>query len=126
MAGEPQRAPRREEPPPKIPGYELLGFIGRGSSGAVYRARQLAVDREVAIKILHPHLARESRVVRRLQREARTTARLAHPHIVSAVDMGEIEGRWWFAMEFVDGPSLAQRLRSEGRIREREDRKSVV
>ena len=120
MAGEPQRAPRREEPPPKIPGYELLGFIGRGSSGAVYRARQLAVDREVAIKILHPHLARESRVVRRLQREARTTARLAHPHIVSAVDMGEIEGRWWFAMEFVDGPSLAQRLRSEGRIRERE------
>ncbi|NOT29741.1 MAG: serine/threonine protein kinase, partial [Planctomycetes bacterium] len=120
MAGEPQRAPRRDETPPSIPGYELLGFIGRGSSGAVYRARQQAVDREVAIKILHPHLVRESRVVRRLQREARTTARLAHPHIVSAVDMGEIQGRWWFAMEFVDGPSLAQRLRAEGRLRERE------
>src|SRR5262245_59961535 len=120
MAGEPQRALRKDEPPPNIPGYELSGFIGRGASGVVYRARQLAVDREVAIKILHPHLAHESRVVRRLQREARTTARLAHPHIVSAVDMGEIEGRWWFAMEFVDGPSLAQRLRAEGRIRERE------
>lgn len=120
MAGEPQRAPRREEPPPAIPGYEISGFIGRGSSGAVYRARQLAVDREVAIKILHPHVARDSRVVRRLQREARTTARLAHPHIVSAVDMGEIDGRWWYAMELVDGPSLAQRLRAEGRIRERE------
>src|SRR6185436_5313535 len=120
MAGEPQRAPRREDVPPSIPGYELQGFIGRGSSGAVYRARQLAVDREVAIKILHPHLARESRVVRRLQREARTTARLAHPHIVSAVDMGETDGRWWYAMELVDGPSLAQRLRSEGRVRERE------
>ena len=120
MVGEPQRVPRREEVPPNIPGYEILGFVGRGSSGAVYRARQLAVDREVAIKILHPHLARESRIVRRLQREARTTARLAHPHIVSAVDMGEIDGRWWFAMEFVDGPSLAQRLRAEGRIRERE------
>src|SRR6185503_3808028 len=120
MPGEPIRVPRREETPPSIPGYELLGFIGRGSSGAVYRARQLAVDREVAIKILHPHLARESRVVRRLQREARTTARLAHPHIVSAVDMGETDGRWWYAMEFVDGPSLAQRLRSEGRIDERE------
>jgi serine/threonine-protein kinase len=120
MAGDPQRALRREEAPPSIPGYEILGSIGRGSSGAVYRARQLAVDREVAIKILHPHLAQESRIVRRLQREARTTARLAHPHIVSAVDMGETEGRWWYAMEFVDGPSLAQRLRSEGRIRERE------
>ncbi len=120
MAADPQRAPRREDPPPAIPGYELSGFIGRGSSGAVYRARQQAVDREVAIKILHPHMARDSRVVRRLQREARTTARLAHPHIVSAVDMGEVDGRWWYAMEFVDGPSLAQRLRAEGRIRERE------
>jgi serine/threonine-protein kinase len=121
MPGEPQRLPRREDPPPTIPGYELGAFIGRGSSGAVYRARQLAIDREVAIKILHPHVARESRVVRRLQREARTTARLAHPHIVSAVDMGETpDGRWWYAMEFVDGPSLGQRLRSEGRIRERE------
>src|SRR5262245_48041187 len=120
MTGEPQRALRKDEPPPNIPGYELSGFIGRGASGVVYRARQLAVDREVAIKILHPHLARESRIVRRLQREARTTARLAHPHIVSAVDMGETDGRWWYAMEFVDGPSLAQRLRAEGRIRERE------
>jgi len=117
---EPQRAPRRDEQPPTIPGYEILAFIGRGSSGVVYRARQLAVDREVAIKILHAHLARESRIVRRLQREARTTARLAHPHIVSAVDMGQADGRWWYAMEFVDGPSLAQRLRAEGRLRERE------
>src|SRR5688572_3744733 len=120
MAGDPLRAVRKEEPLPQIPGYEIASFVGRGSSGVVYRARQLAVDREVAIKILHPHLARESRIVRRLQREARTTARLAHPHIVSAVDMGETDGRWWYAMEFVDGPSLAQRLRSEGRIRERE------
>src|SRR5688572_15554248 len=120
MAGDPLRAVRKEEPLPQIPGYEIASFVGRGSSGVVYRARQLAVDREVAIKILHPHLARESRIVRRLQREARTTARLAHPHIVSAVDMGETDGRWWYAMEFVDGPSLAQRLRAEGRIRERE------
>jgi len=120
MAADPQKVPRREEVPPAIPGYELLGFVGRGASGSVYRARQLAVDREVALKILHPHLAAESRVVRRLQREARTTARLAHPHIVSAVDMGQVDGRWWFAMEFVDGPSLAQRLRAEGRLRERE------
>src|SRR5262245_1536832 len=117
--GEP-RIVRREETPPVIPGYELSQLIGRGASGVVYRARQQAVDREVAIKILHAHLAGDARVVRRLQREARTTARLAHPHIVSAVDMGETDGRSWYAMEYVDGPSLGQRLRSEGRIRERE------
>ena len=111
---------RREDPPPEVPGYEVLAPIGRGASGVVYRARSKAVDREVAIKVLHAHLSHESRLVRRLQREARTTARLAHPHIVSAVDMGEVEGRWWYAMEFVDGPSLAQRLKAEGRIRERE------
>jgi tRNA A-37 threonylcarbamoyl transferase component Bud32 len=109
-----------EEVPPPIEGYEILAPIGRGASGTVYRARSQAVDREVAIKVLHAHHRPDSRVVRRLQREARTTARLAHPHIVSAVDMGETAGRWWYAMEFVDGRSLAERLRAEGRIRERE------
>jgi len=120
MPGELERAPRRDDLPPSIAGYEILEHLGRGSSGVVYRARSTAVDREVAIKILHGHLAGDSRVARRLQREARTTARLAHPHIVSAVDMGLHEGRAWYAMEFVDGPSLAQRLRAEGKIRERE------
>ncbi len=120
MAEPLQRGPRPEELWPTIEGYEISEVIGRGSSGVVYRARQLSVEREVAIKIVHERLAHEPRVVRRLQREARTTARLAHPHIVSAVDMGETSGRWWYAMEYVDGPSLAERLRAEGKIRERE------
>ena len=113
-------APRRGGSRPRIPGYRLENVIGRGSTGVVYRATQLAVDREVALKVLHPELAAKKRTVHRLQREARTTARLAHPHIVSAIDMGEVGGRWWYAMELVDGPSLALRLRQEGRIRERE------
>jgi len=103
-----------------IPGYRIEGVIGRGSTGTVYRARQETVDRVVALKVLHAELTSRPRMVRRLQREARTTARLAHPHIVSAIDMGRTGDRWWFAMELVDGPSLALKLRQEGRLNERE------
>ena len=118
MSPELQRVPRA----PAIPGYEIGELIGRGATGLVYRARQLAVDREVALKVLHAELSSRPRVVSRLQREARTTARLAHPNIISAIDMGSTAaGQWWYAMEYVDGPSLAQRLRQEGRIRERHE-----
>jgi tRNA A-37 threonylcarbamoyl transferase component Bud32 len=110
----------QSSPFPEIPGYEIESVIGRGATGVVYRARQLAVDREVALKVIHRELSAKSRTIQRLQREARTTARLAHPHIVSAIDMGETHGLWWFAMELVDGPSLALRLRQEGRLSERE------
>jgi hypothetical protein len=105
---------------PRIPGYRIEGLIGRGSTGTVYRAVQLAVEREVALKVLHPELAQRPHVVQRLQREARTMARLAHPHVVGAIDMGQVEGRWWFAMELVDGPTLAQHLRANGPLSERE------
>src|SRR5262245_49824197 len=76
---------------PQIPGYKLEAVIGRGSTGVVYRARQLAVDRLVALKVLHRELAGRGQAIRRLQREARTTARLSHPTIVSAIDMGETQ-----------------------------------
>ncbi len=110
----------RDDHRPEIAGYELSEVIGRGAAGVVYRARQTAVDREVALKVLHAHLKDNPRLVRRMQREARTTARLAHPNLVSAVDLGDVDGRFWFAMEYVDGPSLHLRLRQEGRLKERE------
>jgi len=110
----------RSRSAPRIPGYEIEGEIGRGATGVVWRARQIAVDREVALKVIHADLVAKPRTIQRLQREARTTARLAHPHIVTAIDMGETAGQWWFAMELVDGPSLALRLRQEGRLSERE------
>ena len=105
---------------PVIPGYRVESVIGRGSTGTVYRAWQLAVEREVALKVLHVELSGKPRVIQRLQREARTLARLAHPHIVGAIDMGRAGDRWWFAMELVDGPSLEERLRTDGRLTERE------
>ncbi|MCC6405680.1 MAG: serine/threonine protein kinase [Planctomycetes bacterium] len=124
MNFEPQ--PRPREPLPEIPGYRIEGMIGRGSTGVVYRARQLAVDRAVALKVLHPELAGKGNAIRRLQREARTTARLTHPTIVSAIDMGETRGRWWYAMELVEGESLAERLRTKGKLSERETLRLLI
>ena len=104
----------------KIPGYRIEGVLGRGATGIVYSAVQLAVDRPVAIKVLHADLVGTGRAIRRLQREARTAARLAHPGIISAIDMGERDGRWWYAMELVEGISLAERLAERGPLTERE------
>ncbi len=104
---------------PRIPGYRIEAVLGRGATGVVYRARQLSVDRVVALKVLHRELVGARRAEQRLQREARTTARLAHPNIISAIDMGEVGGVWWYAMEIVDGVSLQDRLR-EGPLSERE------
>ncbi|MBL8859673.1 MAG: serine/threonine protein kinase [Planctomycetes bacterium] len=104
---------------PKVPGYRIEGVLGRGATGTVYRARQMSVDREVALKVLHPELVGAKGAERRLQREARATARLAHPHIISAFDMGVVDGMWWYAMELVDGVSLAEKIR-ERTLTERE------
>jgi len=93
--------------------------LGRGATGVVYRARQISVDRVVALKVLHKELVGARRAEQRLQREARTTARLAHPNIISAIDMGEVGGVWWYAMELVDGVSLQDRVK-EGALTERE------
>lgn len=121
-----EHQPRPRESLPEIPGYRIEDVIGRGSTGVVYRARQLAVDRAVALKVLHPELAGKGNAIRRLQREARTTARLTHPSIVSAIDMGETRGRWWYAMELVEGESLAERLRTKGKLSERETLRLVI
>ncbi|MDZ4774868.1 MAG: serine/threonine-protein kinase [Planctomycetota bacterium] len=104
---------------PRVPGYRIEGVLGRGATGTVYRARQASVDREVALKVLHPELVGAKGAERRLQREARATARLAHPHIISAFDMGEVDGMWWYAMELVDGVSLLEKIR-ERPLNERE------
>ena len=76
---------------PDIPGFVITGLLGRGATGVVYRARQEAVDREVALKALHRELVTNVRAVKRLKREARLAAQLAHPSIISAIDMGEVE-----------------------------------
>jgi len=106
--------------PPEIPGYRIEGVIGRGATGIVFRARQEAVDRSIALKVLHSEHTTNERSVRRLKREARLAAKLAHPSIISAIDMGEVDGRWWYAMELVEGVSLSRRIAERGSLTERE------
>ncbi len=92
--------------------YELIAEVGRGGMGVVYRARQIDLDRIVAIKmILSSHLASADQVDR-FYAEARAAARLRHPNIVGMYEVGEHRGQHFFAMEFVDGPSLAQKLKA--------------
>jgi len=90
--------------------YELLEEIGRGGMGVVYRARQKGLDRTVAVKmILAGHLASPEHV-RRFQAEAKAAARLRHANIVEIHEVGQLHGRHFFAMEYIDGISLAQRI----------------
>jgi serine/threonine-protein kinase len=100
--------------------YELEREIGRGGMGIVYLARDARLDRRVAIKTLPPHLANDPVVRERFLREARTAARLSHPNIVPIHRADEIGGHVFFVMGFVDGESLAQRIRRLGPLDPRE------
>jgi serine/threonine-protein kinase len=90
--------------------YEVEREIGRGGMGVVYLARDLRLDRMVAIKTLPPSLASDQTVRERFLREARTAARLSHPNIVPVHRADEVGGQVFFVMGFVDGDSLAGRL----------------
>ncbi|MFP4058666.1 MAG: protein kinase domain-containing protein [Candidatus Brocadiia bacterium] len=100
----------------RLAGFELLGPLGRGGMGAVFKARQVAMDRLVALKVLPAKLAGDEAFVSRFVREARAAARLRHPHVVQAYDAGEAEGHYYFAMEYVDGESLEDILVRDGAL----------
>jgi Protein kinase domain len=95
---------------PEVPGYEILGELGRGGMGVVYRAKQLRLKRTVALKMIlaGEHASPESSV--RFLAEAETVARLQHPNIVQIFQIGEHNGRPYFELELVEGGSLADRL----------------
>ena len=87
--------------------YEVLDEIGAGGFAVVYRAWDPGLDREVAIKALRPHAAADPEVRQRFLAEARAVARLRHPNIVTVHDVGEANDRPFFAMEMIEGPTLA-------------------
>jgi serine/threonine-protein kinase len=101
-----------------IDGFELMEQVGRGGMGAVYRAIQINMGRTVALKLMRPRLARDSRYLERFLREARACAQLSHPNIVQAIDAGRDKGYYYFAMEFVDGDSLRRLIARDGRLPE--------
>ena len=101
-----------------FPQLEILAFIGRGGMGAVYKARQPALDRMVALKILASRHT-EPGFAERFGREARALAKLSHPNIVAVHEFGQVEGWHFFIMEYVDGVNLRQ-LERAGRLSARE------
>lgn len=94
--------------------YELLNLLGAGGFGRVYRVRDLHLEREVALKVLHPQLTQDPAVVERFRREAQLAARLNHTNIVRIYDIGGRSGLIWYTMELVNGPSLAQLVERDG------------
>ena len=103
-------APQQQDLPCDFGPYELLEEIGRGGMGVVYKARQKALDRTVAVKmILASHLASPEHI-RRFQVEAWAAARLRHSNITQIHDVGQHHGQHYFTMEYVEGKSLAQRI----------------
>jgi predicted Ser/Thr protein kinase len=115
----PFRAPAPGQLAPHFPQLEVLELIGQGGMGAVYKARQPALDRFVALKILRPRGDGDPAFAERFAREARALARLSHPHIVGVHDFGEAGGFHFLLMEFVDGTSLRQAMQA-GRMTPRE------
>jgi WD40 repeat protein/DNA-binding SARP family transcriptional activator len=95
-------------------GYRLLELLGEGAFGAVHRAFQPEVGREVAVKIVHPRVANDPEFIRRFAAEAQLVARLEHPHIVPVYDYWREPGGAYLVMRYLRGGSLRQRLAAEG------------
>lgn len=100
-----------------IGGFEVLGKLGAGGMGTVYRARQVSLGRLVALKILPPQFIEDAVSVARFQREARVAAGLRHANLVQVYAAGEAEGCHYIAMELIDGEDLGKRLKRTGALR---------
>jgi serine/threonine protein kinase len=111
--------PAPAELAPMFPQLEVMGLIGQGGMGAVYKARQKELDRVVALKILPPDIGQDAAFAERFTREAKALARLDHPGIVTIHDFGRATGLYFFVMEYVDGVNLQQLLHG-GRVSARE------
>src|SRR5512134_3885038 len=94
----------------RLGSFEVLGPLGAGGMGEVYRARDGRLGREVALKVLPESLSSDRDRLRRFEQEARSASALNHPNIVTIYDVGQTNGVSWIAMELVEGASLRQLL----------------
>ena len=101
---------------PSFEGYDEVAPLGHGGMATVWRARQVALDRLVAIKVLDPDQCKDDEDIDRFQSEARAAARMSHPGIVQVYDAFYRDGRFCFVMEYVDGETVGERIRARGRL----------
>ncbi len=109
----------------KIPGYKILGKLGAGAMAIVYKARQLSLNRIVAIKILPKRFSENPEYVERFYKEGQAAGRLNHPNIVQAIDVGEAGGYHYFVMEYVEGKTIADDL-MEGNVFEEAEALDII
>ena len=102
----------------KLPNFEVLGLLGRGGMASVWKARQISLDRYVAVKILSSSFSTDPEDIQRFRQEARTAAQLKHPGIVQIYDANFSNGVYYFVMELVDGYTMGDLLRRKGQIGE--------
>jgi eukaryotic-like serine/threonine-protein kinase len=101
-----------------IEGYEILGKLGKGGMGSVYKARHQKLNKIVALKVLPPELAADQEYLNRFMREAQAAAKLNHVNIVQALDVGESYGYHYFVMEYAEGKTVKDLIEAEGSIDE--------
>ncbi|MBL8910235.1 MAG: serine/threonine protein kinase [Archangium sp.] len=95
---------------PRVPGYELLELLGKGGMGEVWRARQVSLSRNVAVKLLPPRFAKDKEFVTRFEKEATALAALSHPGVVQIIDRGQAGEHYFFVMELVPGINLREMM----------------
>ncbi|HLX63785.1 MAG TPA: protein kinase [Planctomycetota bacterium] len=99
-----------------IPGYTIIEKVGTGGMGVVYKARQLSMDRVVALKVLNERYSNNAEFVDRFIREARAAGKLNHPNVIHVHDISRANGRHYFSMEYIDGPTVRELLKSDKKI----------
>jgi serine/threonine-protein kinase len=107
-------------PEQQIPGYQLLGLLGQGAMGGVFKARQLSMDRLVAIKVLMGRYTSNPKFLQRFRQEARIAAKLSHNNIVQAIDVASAGNVHYLVMEYVEGRSIQQELDAGRKFTEKE------
>jgi serine/threonine protein kinase len=106
------------QPADVAPGYEIVDVLGHGGLGVVFKARQLNLDRIVALKTVLVSRLDQPGILARFEQEARTIGGLRHPNIVSVIDFGNHNGRLFLTMELIDGVTISSYVAREGRLRE--------
>jgi urea transport system substrate-binding protein len=118
-AHEPPKPVSSEDVPQGLrdhPRYRILGVLGRGGMGTVFKAMHRLLERPVVIKVLRPELIRDPELLERFRREARLAAKLAHPNVVTVYEAEQIGAMHLLVMEFIDGQDLAELLRKRGSV----------